>query len=400
MKSFINNGFNKISGLKVLIIDDDEGLCNSLKFMFEDYNCHVITASNGEYGLVVFKSFTPDIVIVDLQMPGIGGHGVISVIAKIAPDTPIIVVSGTGVIKDAVTAMKLGAWEFIQKPVLDFEELEISVLKALEKRELIRENNEYKEKLEKLVLERTEKLRETINELNIAKEKAEQSDKLKTHFLTQISHEIRTPLNGILTSLSILKMELEDRGIDDLITDFERINSSSERIIRTVELILNMSEVQLGTYVLKPENVNVNLIINDTIRNYEHKVKSKGILLNKDFKFELNTVADKYSLEQIILNVIDNAYKFTDAGYINISIENEDSKPVLKICDSGIGISEDYMPNIYKPFSQEDNGYTRIYEGNGLGLPLSKKYCELNNIDIVINSKKNEGTCVKLVFNS
>ncbi len=396
MTMFSKVKFGDLKGVKVLIIDDDIGLCNSLKYLFEDHDSEVVTANNGEEGLRIFESFNPDIVLVDLHMPGIGGHVVISNIAKKDPETPIIVVSGTGVIKDAVLAMNYGAWEFIQKPILNFDDLELTVFRALEKRELLRENREYKENLERLVIERTEKLKQTIEELNIAKEKAESSDRLKSQFLAQISHEIRTPLNGIMTSLSILKMELEDRGIGDLITDFERINQSSERIIRTVELILNMSEVQIGTYTPKFETVNVNTAVENVLKNFEHKIKMKGLVLVKQFEGEILKQLDQYSFEQIIINLIDNAYKFTENGQINIVINSE--KQVLKICDTGIGISEEYLPEIFKPFNQEDKGYTRTYDGNGLGLPLSKKYCELNNIEIKINSKKNEGTCVELVF--
>lgn len=400
MERYPSIRYSDLKGVKVLIVDDDEGLCNSLKFLFEDHDCDVRTANNGEDGLKIFGSFDPDIILVDLHMPGIGGHTVISSVARNSPDTPIIVVSGTGVIKDAVRAMNLGAWEFVQKPILQFEELELSVLKALERRELIKENNDYKANLEKLVIERTEKLKKTIEELNIAKERAEHSDKLKSHFLSQISHEIRTPLNGIMTSLSILKMELEDAGLTDLITDFERINNSSERIIRTVELILNMSEIQIGTYKPRPEKVLINEILSDVVKNYEHKIRLKGLLLNRNIHDEIFVIVDKYSLEQIISNLIDNAYKFTENGEINISVTKKNELAVLSICDTGIGISEEYLTEVFKPFNQEDSGYTRTYDGNGLGLPLSKKYCELNNIELNIKSKKNEGTCIELVFNS
>lgn len=396
MNSYTKIKYGDLQGVKVLIIDDDIGLCNSLKYLFEDHDSEVLTANNGEEGLRIFESFNPDIVLVDLHMPGIGGHVVISNIAKKNPETPIIVVSGTGVVKDAILAMTYGAWEFIQKPILHFDDLELIVFKALEKRELIKENRIYKENLEKLVLERTEKLKQTIEELNIAKEKAERSDRLKSQFLAQISHEIRTPINGIMTSLSILRMELEDRGINDLMIDFDRINLSSERIIRTVELILNMSEVQLGTYIPKFQTVNVNSVVEKILKQFENKIKHKGIELLKQFDGEITRQLDEYSFEQIIANLIDNAYKFTDNGQINVIIDSENLK--LKICDTGIGINEEYLSEIFIPFNQEDKGYTRNYDGNGLGLPLSKKYCELNNIDIKINSKKNEGTCIELVF--
>jgi len=396
---FPNIRFVDLNNTNILIIDDDEGLATSLKFFFEDLNCVVKTASSGEEGLELFDLNTPDIVFVDLNMPGIGGHSVISTITRNNPEIPIIVVSGTGVIKEVVRAMNLGAWEFIQKPILQFEELELAVLKALERKQLIKENNDYKENLERLVTERTAQLNRTVEELNIAKEKAEHSDKLKSHFLAQISHEIRTPLNGIITSLSTLQFELEDQGVTDLITDFERINSASERIIRTVELILNMADLQTGGYKYLTQEFSLNELLDSVLKNYTHRIAKKGVQLNySKINEDLLVKLDRYSIEQIFAQLIDNACKFTDVGEINIKVENLNGLVSVDIVDTGIGMSEEYINNLFKPFSQEDSGYTRPYDGNGLGLALCKKYCDLNNIQLKVESKKNIGTHINLLI--
>lgn len=396
---FPNIRFVDLNNTNILIIDDDEGLATSLKFFFEDLNCVVKTASSGEEGLELFDLNTPDIVFVDLNMPGIGGHSVISTITRNNPEIPIIVVSGTGVIKEVVRAMNLGAWEFIQKPILQFEELELAVLKALERKQLIKENNDYKENLERLVTERTAQLNRTVEELNIAKEKAEHSDKLKSHFLAQISHEIRTPLNGIITSLSTLQFELEDQGVTDLITDFERINVASERIIRTVELILNMADLQTGGYKYLTQEFSLNELLDSVLKNYAHQIAKKGLRLNySKINEDLLVKLDRYSIEQIFAQLIDNACKFTDVGEINIKVENINGLVSVDIIDTGIGMSEEYINNLYKPFSQEDSGYTRPYDGNGLGLALCKKYCDLNNIEIKVESEKNIGTHINLLI--
>ncbi len=391
--------FIDLNSTNMLIIDDDEGLAASLKFFFEDLNCVVKTASSGEEGLELFDRYKPDIVFVDLNMPGMGGHSVISTITRQNPEIPIIVVSGTGVIKEAVRAMNLGAWEFIQKPILQFEELELAVLKALERKQLIKENNEYKENLERLVTERTAQLNKTVEELNIAKEKAEHSDKLKSHFLAQISHEIRTPLNGIITSLSTLQFELEEQGITDLITDFERINNASERIIRTVELILNMADLQTGGYKYLAQEFSLNELLDNVLKNYTHRIAKKGVQLKySKFNEDLLVKLDRYSIEQIFAQLIDNACKFTDVGEINVQVENVNGLVRVDIVDTGIGMDEEYINNLYKPFSQEDTGYTRMYDGNGLGLALCKKYCDLNNVEIKVESKKNIGTHINLLI--
>jgi len=136
----------------------------------------------------------------------------------------------------------------------------------------------------------------------------------------------------------------------------------------------------------------------EIVNNYKSKIKLKGLELNTSFESNFNALPDKYSFEQIICNIIDNAYKFTQNGKIDIRLYDFEGKKKLEITDTGIGISEEYKAIMFKPFTQEDSGYTRAYDGNGLGLPLAKKYCELNNINLTIESKKDVGTSVSLVF--
>jgi len=130
------NSFYSLSDIKILIIDDDVDLCNSIKFFFEDHNSTVFSSNSGEEGLGIFEKEKPDIVLVDLNMPGVDGHKVISSISAISPDTPIVVVSGTGIIKEAIRSMNLGAWDFVCKPILNFEELEMSVFYEVLKKQI------------------------------------------------------------------------------------------------------------------------------------------------------------------------------------------------------------------------------------------------------------------------
>ncbi len=244
-------------------------------------------------------------------------------------------------------------------------------------------------------------LEESNKQLIIAKEEAEKSDRLKSEFLAQISHEIRTPIHILMSYSSLILDEIEGKMDEDLRSNFNAIELAGNRIIRTTELILNMSEITTGTYEYSGSEFD---IYNTTLKSIydEYKVK-----VNKDkvnFIINSNTSntvisADKYSVHQIFANLIDNAIKYTDKGKISISVSSNNKNRVeIKITDSGIGISEEYMPNLFVPFTQEEQGYSRKYEGNGLGLALVKKYCELNQANIVVESKKNEGTTVIVTF--
>ncbi len=248
----------------------------------------------------------------------------------------------------------------------------------------------------------TASLEKHYREIRAAKEEAEKADKVKSEFLAQMSHEIRTPINTILGFTSLIKDMVGDNSNEEVKESFNLISAASNRIIRTIDLILNMSEIQAESF--KPVKRNIDLyndVLHPLVNEYRRAVKTKGLELYLENKLENKTVyADEYTVNQIFANLLDNAIKYTDRGEIKISLFHEDGESVVTVEDTGIGISEKYLTNIFTPFSQEDKGYTRKYDGNGLGLSLVKKYCEINNTGINVESKKSIGTKVTVSFRS
>ncbi|MGE5398962.1 MAG: ATP-binding protein [Ignavibacteriales bacterium] len=237
-------------------------------------------------------------------------------------------------------------------------------------------------------------------ELIKAKHAAERSDRLKTDFLTQMSHEIRTPLNTILSYSSLLKEEIENRNFEALPSFFEVIDNGGKRLTRTIDLILNMSQVQTGNLECNFTRID---LAEDIIMNLYHEfskiAKRKGL----EFSFCNDSdasiiVADKYTVTQIFENIIDNAIRFTPSGKISIELSSCDSNISVTVIDTGIGIHSEYLPYLFTPFSQEETGYTRRFDGNGLGLALVKKYVELNNAEIQVKSAKGKGSAFRIVF--
>ena len=238
-------------------------------------------------------------------------------------------------------------------------------------------------------------------ELIAAKERAEESDKLKTEFLAQMSHEIRTPINIMLGNVDYLNQSFGENMDSEARDCFDGIDLASKRIIRTVDLILNTAELQTSSY--NPQFVKIDLnskILKKLYQEHQLSAKQKGLEIIYTCKEkDTDIIADEYSITQIFANLIDNAIKYTKKGKVEILLgKNKTGNIMVEVKDTGLGISKKNLPRIFEPFTQEEQGYNRSFEGNGLGLALVKRYCELNNIIIEVESEKNVGSTFRIIF--
>ncbi len=238
-------------------------------------------------------------------------------------------------------------------------------------------------------------------ELKAAKERAEELSNMKSEFLSQISHEVRTPLSAILSFSALLETELKDNLSDELRESFDVIKRSSERLRRTIELMLNASQVKSKKFDLNFVNIELTKqIIEPVVNQFKEQLEKSNLeleVINEAGRCEI--VCDKKTVKELITHIIDNSVKYTKQGKIEIHIFRNDAGNLqINISDTGIGISDKYLPHIYDIFSQEESGYTRRYDGVGLGLTLVKEYAEINNIELNVKSKKNKGTVFSLIF--
>jgi PAS domain S-box-containing protein len=240
----------------------------------------------------------------------------------------------------------------------------------------------------------------TKQEMIEAKEKAESANKVKDAFIANISHEIRTPLTGILGLSSLIRETFHDIIKEEDKELFEGIDYSGKRLIRTVDMILNYSRLQVGEFPLFKKNLELSNICKNLIRQYTATATRKSLSLTfQNNCGKANLFADEYSIITAISNLIDNAIIYTNRGSVNIILykqENDDIK--LDVKDTGIGIDREFLDKMFDPYLQEQMGYGREYEGLGLGLSLVKKILILNNISINVESKKGEGSTFTLNF--
>jgi len=243
---------------------------------------------------------------------------------------------------------------------------------------------EHKNQLEKLVKKRTK-------ELEIAKLKAEQSDKLKSAFLNNISHEIRTPLNGILGFIQILKTD----GISEKSKEkyMDIIIESSEQLLKIVNEIVYISKIQAGIEQINRTEISLLTLLNDLFDYYDLIAKSKKLVLKKVLQgCDILISTDIEKLRQILSVLIENAIKFTEKGYIEIGCKKITSFVQFYVKDSGIGIPLEKENTIFDKFIQVDESTTRQHGGLGLGLSISKAYVKFLGGQIWFESEINKGT--------
>ena len=197
---------------------------------------------------------------------------------------------------------------------------------------------------------------ETLELIDIVESRAANAEKVKDEFLAQISHEIRTPLNIIINYTDLIKDEVKDFIEKDTELFFNAIEVDSKRLMRTIDLMLNMAQIKKGKCKLQLEELDVvNSVVKSVISEFNVDLKEKNLKLQFDSTSKNNiVVTDKYAIEQVIKNLLDNAIKFTECGNIKVRAFNEADNLCISIQDSGRGISEEYLTKLFEPFSQED----------------------------------------------
>lgn len=229
--------------------------------------------------------------------------------------------------------------------------------------------------------------------------RAEKSERVKTLFLNNISYELFTPLNSILGFIDLIHKNLEKQLSDEDETFFTSIQESSERLMRTVREITDISQIDAGHYEPQKETVDLVLLTEAQIKRYQDQAQEKSLELSFNSDLEHAHVSiDPHAMVKSLGHILDNAIIYTDEGHIDVNLKSENQHVILTVSDTGIGMSKEYQSQLFEIFTQESTGYTRKYKGLGLGLALTKRYLELNDVEIDVKSAKNKGTIFTLHF--
>jgi signal transduction histidine kinase len=267
-----------------------------------------------------------------------------------------------------------------------------------------------------------QRVAEYTEDLHEAKVAAEAANRSKSAFLANMSHELRTPLNAIINYSEMLQEDAQDSGSEDFLPDLEKIQTAGKHLLDMISDILDISKIEAGHVTLYLENFDVATMIEEVMTTAQPLVEKKGNALKLKTKGELGTMyADQPKVRQILLNLLSNAAKFTEAGVITIGVERvqtkrpKQKKPkkqtkqsqgdeslstlnyssqvlIFRVTDTGIGMTNEQLEQIFKPFTQADASTTRKYGGTGLGLTISQRLCQILGGEISVESQNGRGS--------
>ena len=362
---------------EILIVDDDRANLMYLhNLLSAEFTLHM--AKDGAQALKRTDEIIPDLILLDIIMPGMNGYEVLAELKKSerTRDIPVIFITGLSADEDEMKGLELGADDYISKP--------------------------FNEAIVRLRVENQLKI---INQMRliIEKEIAEKSSRAKSEFLSRVSHELRTPLNAIIGMTNLARNTGDHAAKDDFLC---KSAAASQNLLRLVEDVLDISDLSDGNFKLaNSEFCFGNMIrgeLQKAIRLFESKHQT--LIIDIDPLIPEILIGDEKRLAQVIDNLLSNASKFTpDHGSVQINAsktktENGYATIQIDVKDTGIGIPKDKQAVIFSAFEQADGGIDRKYGGAGMGLYLSKTIAEKMGGEIWLESEPGQGSRFSFAF--
>lgn len=389
----------------ILYVDDEESNLRIFKNTFrKDYN--ILTATSGAEGLEVLNSQDVDLILTDQRMPGMSGIDFLKKAFSKYPELNRILVtaySDYDVLREAVNELKI--FQYVEKPWRE-EDIKTTINSALEIHRLKIENqnltssllvkNEELTRINKELSAEIDRHKQTQLELIKEKEYAENCNRLKSAFLANMSHEVRTPMNSIMGFVDLI---FEDYISPETKREYMNIvQGSCSQLLHIIDNIIEISKIDSGNVELRKVKFEVNDVVNYVYKSFLAKVGQNISLSCHPTQESILIYNDPLKLEQVLKNLLDNAFKFTTKGNVEFGVQLEGDQVSFYVRDTGIGIDPENFNLIFERFSQLENAFSRKYGGNGLGLAISKAYIENMGGKIWVESELGKGSTFKFTI--
>jgi signal transduction histidine kinase len=355
---------------RILIIDDEPVVLDSCADILEGEPYEVTTAIDGAGGLALLEEIQPDLVFVDLKMPGISGIEVLKEINERDPTVVTVVITGYATVTSAVEAMKRGAYDFIPKPFTP-DQFRLVTRRGIEKRRLT---------LETITLRRE---RETLRE----------------NFAAIVSHELKSPLNAVQQNLFVLSRQLADTATEAQMGKLQRMESRIADLIETVDTWLHGISFDLDAIRDRFGVLPVSMPIAKAVERVEPHAIRKDVSLIVSIGEPAPTVfGDEGTLIEALANLIDNGVKYSyEAGTVTITAKACHGHTRIDVSDTGIGIPGEDLPLVFGDFYR-GKATTDGTEGVGLGLALTRRIIEAHNGTISVESEVGKGSIFTIIL--
>lgn len=379
---------------RILLIEDDlQDIDLIQEYLGKSKHCE-ITLENVDslsVGLSRLGEGEFDLILTDLSLPDEQGLDTFRQLYAQCPNVPIIILSGLDDEEVAVTALSLGAQDYLIKGLFNSRQLTRAIRYAFERQQLRLELKKQAELLEQRVLERTAELQQAKEALAIALEQEKELSELKSRIITTISHEYRTPLTTIASSAELIENYRDKWDDAKQLKHFGRIQSSVKHMTALVNdvLFLNQAEFEKLSCSLAP--LNLIAFFQELIEERQITIGNKHRLIFTRVGEESQFLGDVKLLRQILTNLLDNAIKYSPAGgTVSLHLTVEETRVIFSCLDEGIGIPLEEQQNLFKSFSRASNVGT--IGGTGLGLSIVKKCVDLHSGQITVDSVEGVGT--------
>ncbi len=363
-----------IKNKKILVVDDTPANLDLLHNILNQANYQVRALPDGKMALYAVMADPPDLVLLDIKMPNMDGYEICTRLKadERTRDIPIIFISALYEPTDKIKAFAVGGIDYITKP-FQSEEVLVRVKTHLNLRAS-----------QQQLIEANTQIRESMLQ-------AQAANRAKSTFLANMSHELRTPLNAVLGYAQILTKEPDLKEEHRHMIDI--ISRSGDHLLGLLNDVLDLAKVEAGHFDITLTPCSLQFFLQDIGDIFSIRCQEKELAFHYDSSNTLPEFVeiDQRRIRQIIMNLLGNAIKFTEKGSIHFYRDYYDGCLVLTISDTGIGISEDKLEEIFKPFQQTGEAYYKT-QGTGLGLTISRKLCELMNGSLKVESQLGQGS--------